>query len=149
MKTTLLLLTVIISGGLNAQNESSAIRQWQSLHPTTLLISSGRFNMLSDAERELLGKDYILFNEEISLEQLQQYDAAKSSAAGSAFVGKDEDAAVIKQWKGTHQDVKLVPRAYFESLTGEQQLLYTENPYCLILLGETLTVEDIEHFEAH
>jgi hypothetical protein len=149
MKTTLLLLTGFLSGGLNAQNDQVAIGQWQSLHPTTLLISSERFNLLSEAERALLGNDYVVFEERISLEQLRQYDAVKNSVAGEAPATKEEDAAAIKQWKGTHQDIKLVPRSYFESLDAEKQLLYTEDPYCLVLLGETLTVKDIELFAEH
>lgn len=150
MRITLLLLIVLVSGGLKAQNQRTAIQQWQSLHPTTHLISSERFNALSDQERKLLGNDYIVFRDEVSLEQLQQYDAtAKNGAASPSPVMKDEDAAAIKQWKGLHPHIKLVPRSYFDSLTEEKQLLYTENPYCLILQGESLTVKDIELFGEH
>lgn len=148
MRTTyLLLLAGFISCGLKAQNDRTAIQQWQSLHPTTLLISSERFYSLSETERQLLGNDYIVFQDEISLEQLKQHEAVKSGVASSKQpVSKDADAVAIKQWLGAHPDVKLVPRSYFDALNADKQQLYSENPYCLVLQGETLTVKDIELF---
>lgn len=143
--TYLLLLAGFISCGLNAQEDRAAIQQWQSSHPTTFVISSERFDQLSETERQLLGDDYIVFQGKITLEQLQQYEAVKSGVASSKQpITKDADPAVIKQWLGTHPDVKLLPRSHFESLDTDQQLLYSENPLCIVLLGETLTVKDIE-----
>jgi hypothetical protein len=146
----LLLLGACYASGLRAQDERLAIQQWQSQHPTTLLIASDRYNSLSDQERTALGTDYILFQDKITLQQLQQSDAAlKSIQTGKNNATKDADLAFIKQWLGANQDVKLVPHSIFAAFSPEEQTPYLENSRCMILYGETLTVKDIELFEQH
>lgn len=146
----LLLLGAFYASGLHAQDERLAIQQWQSQHPTTLLISSDRYNALSDKERTALGTDYILFQDKITLALLQQSDAAlKSAQTGKDNTAKDADLTFMKQWLGENQDVKIVPHSIFAAFSPEEQTPYLEHPRCMILAGETLTVKDIELFEQH
>lgn len=144
----LLLLGAFYASGLLAQDEQTAIQQWQNQHPTTLFIAADRFHALSDEERTLLGSDYILFQDKITLQLLQQSDAElKSTETGENTTVKDADPNFIKQWLGANQDVKIVPHSIFAAFGAEQQQPYLDNFRCMILMGETLTLKDIELFE--
>lgn len=152
MKTStyLLLLAGFIPCGLKAQDERTAIQQWQSLHPTTLLISSERFNSMSEDERALLGNNYIVFQEKITIAQLQQYDAEKEKTTGVAQkqpLAKDEDLQFIKNWRATHREVRIVPHSKYITL-NEVRLQQVQSSEFIILEGETITVKDIEHYKA-
>lgn len=145
MKVFLLLIGVSITPALLAQNDRQAIQQWQSSHPATILISAERYNGLSQQEQQLLGSDVIVFQEKITLAQLEQYDVAKNGALASKPAAKDEEPELVKQWLGMHPDVKIIPRSLYDSLPDEQRLAY-DQPYCMILQGETITAKDIELF---
>ena len=67
--------------------EDAAIRQWQSSHPTTLLISAARYASFSDEEKALIGTDYILFEDKVTLELLEQSEQAKSTEGSAKKTG--------------------------------------------------------------
>lgn len=128
------------------QNNEQAIRQWQSQHPTVLLISSDRYEAMSEKDKSLL-EEYIVFDNQISLDQLESYSAEQDkNNAGTVFL-KEADANYVKQWRGQNQDVKIVPQSVFSSAEESRRQVYLDNPRCLILSGEILTVKDIELFE--
>ena len=147
--TSIIVLAILTSFGLKAQNnDRNAIRQWQSLHPTTLLISSERYNSLSPEEQKLLGTDLIVFQEKITLEQLQQYDAEKEknlAVAQKPPVARDEDRKIVKDWLGQHRDVTVIPQSKYITL-NEFRLQQVQSAAYIVLEGEFLTVRDIESY---
>ena len=148
MRSLLLLLTVFTATTLSAQENENAIRQWQSLHPTTLLISAERYNSLSTEEQQLLGSDVVVFQEKITLEQLEQYAAEKGIAAGpKQTIAKDADLAAIKEWRGKHRDVQLVPQSKYVTLS-DTRLQQVHSAGYIVLEGETITLKDIEAYTA-
>jgi hypothetical protein len=131
---------------LFAQVDENAIRKWQSLHPTTLLISAERYNSLSTEEQQLLGTDVIVFQEKITLSQLEQYDAEKSISVGpKETAAKDEDLRIIKEWRGKHRDVQLIPHSKYVTLT-EVRLQQVHSAGYIVLEGEEITVKDIDAY---
>lgn len=150
MKGYLLLLCGSLFTGISqAQSEQQAIQQWQSLHPNTQIVSEERFNAMSDDERLLLGSDVVVYKDKISLSQLQEHDNLHEKSVETAQASKlsPEDSYFIKQWLATNSDVKIIPQSVYEAMDDERKLVYSENPRCMILKGETLTVKDIEDFE--
>ncbi|MBI3237615.1 MAG: hypothetical protein HYZ43_02015 [Flavobacteriia bacterium] len=106
------------------------------------------FNALSSQEQELLGSDLIIYQDKISLALIEQHEAlVKSDNDQSQKPTKTEDLAIIKNWTANNPDVKIVPRSVYDAAEDDRQQVYTENPNCLILEGEWLTVKDIALFE--
>jgi vacuolar-type H+-ATPase subunit F/Vma7 len=142
----LLLLGTLVVSSSWGQNNEPAIRQWQSQHPTVLLISSDRYEAMSEKERSMLG-EYIVFDDRITLGQLESYSAEQEKNNAGVVLLKEADANYVKQWRGQNQDVKIVPQSVFSSLEESRKQIYLDNPRCLILSGEILTIKDIELFE--
>jgi hypothetical protein len=141
------LLFMLFPAAVTWSQDETAIQQWQSQHPATLLISSHRFQQLSTEEQALLGTDVIVFNDKITLAQLEQYSAEKSGAAGQApDIDKDEKAQFIKDWLGSHQEVLIVKQSEFQAMTPEQQQNMIDF-HALVLTGETITQEDLLHYQ--
>ena len=107
-----------------------------------------RYNSLSSQEQQLLGQDLIIYQDKISLAVIEQHEAlTKSENDQSHKPAKTEDLAIIKNWSATNSGVKIVPRSMFDTIEPERQQFYLEDPNCLVLEGEWLTVKDIELFE--
>ena len=146
LRTFLLLMSVTATTTLSAQETEKAIQTWQSLHPSTLLISAERYNALTSNEQQLLGTDILVFQEKITLAQLEQYDAVKS-VSGAAGGVKDEDAALVKDWKGQHPDVTIIRASEFADMDALKQQECLDNPVnILVLEGEYLTAKDIARY---
>ena len=145
-KTTILVLTFMCSMSVFSQ-EDAAIRQWQSSHPTTLLISAARYASFSEEEKALIGTDYILFEDKVTLELLEQSEQAKSGGMSAKKPVKEEDQQLIKDWLGAHQGVKIIPQSTFAAFVPERQQYCLERPLeILILEGESITLKDIEGY---
>jgi len=149
--TSLLLLGVcFISLATHAQNDSQAISQWQSGHPSTLLISADRYNTLSDNEQLLLGEDFIVYHDEITLAQLEQSARAKSNYTNSRQTEidlHDDNASAVKQWLGEHPDVMIVRKSEYTAMDEAKQLECRTNSMILLLKGEQITAQDIYYYE--
>lgn len=143
----LLLLGAFAMHGAQAQDNPQAIQQWQSTHPSTLLLSSERFNSLSDDEQELLGMDYIVYQDQIALAQLEQHQSAKGIPASNRQPdAKDENALFIKRWLGDHPDVIPVSKTEFNAMDVAKQQECQNNPSILLLKGEVITMQDINQY---
>lgn len=148
MKTQLLLLGCLFSTSVYfAQNEETAIRQWQSRHPEILLIREDRFADMSKEEKALIGNNYILYKDHISLQELQDYSGEKTSSEDGLSTSRLADARYIKQWKAINSDVKIVPRSVYDTAGDQRRAAYDAHSRCMILEGEYLTIEDIRLFE--
>jgi hypothetical protein len=138
----------MVSGSLYAQSDGQAIQQWQSLHPHTLLVSSARYQQLSNDELQLLGEDYVLFDGSISLDQLQQYDAVTAgTSADDRPIPKKEDNLYFKLWLADHPDVMIIQQTVFQAMDEAKQQECFNNPTILVLQGETLTLTDLYNYE--
>lgn len=125
--------------------EEAAIQKWQSAHPTTLLISAERYAGFTEEEKALIGTDFILFQDKVTIELLQKSEQSKST--GNIATLKEQDEQIIKDWLGSHQQVKIVKRSSFDAFAPERQQYCLERPLeILILEGETITVKDIESY---
>ncbi len=127
--------------------EDAAIQQWQSSHPTTLLISAARYADFTDEEKALIGTDYILYENKVTLELLEQSEQAKSTEMSAKKPAKQEDLQLIKDWLGTHQGVKIIRQSAYVALSPERQQYCVERPLeILVLEGESITRKDIERY---
>lgn len=127
--------------------EDAAIQKWQLAHPTTLLISAARYASFSDEEKALIGTDYILFENKVTLELLEQSEQAKSVEMSEKEPVKEEDEQIIKDWMATHQEVKIVRQSAYAAFSPERRQYCLDRPLeVLILEGESLTVKDIEGY---
>ncbi len=147
MKKQLLLLTAVISCSSIYAQEDAAIQQWQSNHPTTLLISASRYASFSDEEKALIGTDYILFENKVTLELLEQFDQQKGLNQDAVEPLKEGDADMIKNWMSSHREVKIVRQSAYIAFAPERQQYCIDHPLeILVLDGESITIKDIERY---
>lgn len=129
--------------------QSSEIITFQQNHPEIEFISQETFNNLSLDEIKLLGNHFILFNQNIESSDLSKFETNSKKENNSTEQNKikstEEDNLQIKIWKKNHQDVKIVKRSEFEALSPQDQINYT-NFKCMILIGETITIQDILNY---
>jgi hypothetical protein len=121
---------------------------FQKEHPQIEFISLEKFNTFTSEEIALLKGNFIVFSDELSavhLPDLQTSSELKNiNSNSSKNIEKSfSDLDQIKIWFVTHADVKIVKRSEFNNLSTEDQTLYMDNHY-LILLGETLTLIDTQ-----
>lgn len=149
MKSIFLIGFSVFSNALFSQD--SAIENWQNKHPHVVAIESNTFHALSDEQKALLGENYIVFDHKLKLSDIEEFEsnlALKTNGYTNHYEAKSEEANAIKAWLGKNQDVKIIPRSYFQSLNSDQQSDYIEAD-ALICIGETITLEDIEIYEAN
>ena len=130
--------------------QKNEIYQFQKAHPEISFISQERFNSFSHEEILLLGNDYILFNKEISVSDLASFKGGTRNKELRAESAKDIDTAEevlneIKIWLANHLSVKIVKNSEFEALSEPDKILYINNQ-CLILIGETITSQDLANY---
>ncbi len=132
--------------------QKNEIYHFQKAHPKVSFISQERFNSFSHEEILLLGNDYILFNKEISVSDLASFKGGPRNKELRAESAKDIDTAAaeevlneIKIWLATHPSVKIVKNSEFEALSEPDKIHYINNQ-CLILIGETITSQDLANY---
>jgi len=145
MKNLYLLLPAIVFSQYSYSQNEDAIRQWQLAHPSTQLISSSRFSSLTDADKALLGTDYIVYREKVTIELLEASEAGVKSLNTSEEIIREDESDFIKIWLAEHSDIKILSRSQYTSFSPEEQQLYIEN-HALILQGEKLTLQDIQNY---
>ncbi len=57
----------------------------------------------------------------------------------------DPNAEFIKQWSSQHQDIKLISKSYFNSLSEEEKAVYVNNG-ALVMQAEQLSSDDIKNY---
>jgi len=142
-----LLFICILASNYAQKNQ---IYQFQKAHPEVSFISQGRFNSFSHEEILLLGDDYILFNQEISVSDLASFKGVTRNKELREERIKDIDTAEevlneIKIWLANHLFVKIVKNSEFEVLSESDKIHYINNQ-CLILIGETITSQDLANY---
>ncbi len=130
--------------------QKNEIYQFQKAHPEVSFISQEKFNSFSHEEILLLGADYILFNQEISVSDLASFKGVTRNKELREERIKDIDTAEevlneIKIWLANHLFVKIVKNSEFEVLSESDKIHYINNQ-CLILIGETITSQDLANY---
>lgn len=129
---------------INAQ-ETDYIKSWQQQHPNVVFVSNDSYHDMSPSERERLdNNEVIFFSGEISLDDINSYDA--SVEKNEVFINNASE--YLKQWISDNADVKVVKNSQYESSTPAQQEEYLECTYCMVLIGEEISLDDISNYES-
>lgn len=135
-----------ISTNYFAQKEE--IIHFQKLHPEVSFISKDHFNLLSNIEIDILKNNYVLFQENIENSDLNEYEQRtgikiKSLSISNQTEMSDQQFILVKIWLANHPNVKIVKHSEFEALSEADKIVYVNN-HCLILIGEIVTLADID-----
>lgn len=124
----------------------SRIVTWVSTHPSVHIFSEANYNQLSSDFKSKLKDQVIVYKNELTFNDLMAFDELeKSDVVSSQTVVKDKDAQIIKNWLGTHPDIKIIKQSEFQAMTEERQIMY-QSVEALILIGEYITLEDISNY---
>ena len=147
MKKLLLTAALLVQSAVVFSQEEQAIQQWQSAHPSTQLISVSLYTSLSDGEKALIGTDYVLFTEKLTIKQLEaSAPSLKNTGVKAPSVLSMDEAQVIKDWLGAHPEVWIVEQSYFQQ-ANEEERLELETAHAMILEGEVVTLNDIINYQ--
>ncbi|MFT6922533.1 MAG: hypothetical protein ACJA1C_001538 [Crocinitomicaceae bacterium] len=122
------------------------IEEWQSNHPNVLFIEQSDYNQLSEKSLASLKTDYIVFDTEITMEVIRLYQDQNTITQVELTPEKFNEGNRIKAWIGEHQDVKIITNSYYSQLSTKEKTLF-EGPNFILLAGDLITLEDIEHYE--
>lgn len=124
----------------------SRIAAWVSTHPSVHIFSEANYNQLSSDFKSKLKDQVIVYKNKLTFDDLMAYDELeKSDPVSSQTAIKTKDAQIIKNWLGTHPDIKIIKQSEFQTMTEERQTMY-QSAEALILNGEYLTIEDIANY---
>lgn len=124
---------------------SDDISTWVALHPNVYLLSSETYNSISQEMRDKLGTNVLIYDGQLTIEAIEQFNQTESKSLNTESSYREDEAQEIKNWLGQHPDLKIVPRSYYEGLTDAQKQEYVLAG-SLILIGETITLEDIRNY---
>ncbi|PIE86712.1 MAG: hypothetical protein CSA03_03850 [Bacteroidetes bacterium] len=105
------------------------------------------YSSLSEEKKILLGEEIILFNGELTPDDIQKYESKQTDSSTSRSLISKEYASEIKTWLYYHPDVKIIYKDHYDSLSTEDQEKYNSHGV-VIVEGKALTIEDIENYEA-
>lgn len=125
----------------NAQ--TNEIQKWSQAHPSVLLIESNDAVPAYLESLDANGVQYIVFQGEVSMSDIEAFETKRKPVP---ITDLDESEAMeIKKWLAEHRDVKIVKRSLFDQMDTQKQTRYVDIG-ALILIGETITVEDIRNY---
>ncbi|MFT5860798.1 MAG: hypothetical protein ACI865_002913 [Flavobacteriaceae bacterium] len=122
------------------------IAEWQSSHPDVLFIQSDDFNGLSQESLDILKTDYIVYDAEITFEDIRMYENENSNRHDELNPEKYHEANRIKVWLGMHIGVKVITNSYYAALSIKHKTKF-EGPDFILLEGDIITLRDIENYE--
>jgi hypothetical protein len=126
--------------------QSQDLIDWQSAHPTVSFIEKSDFIQFTEDEISKLNNNYIVFDEEIQLKDLESFEILSTEQDPQIQLAnwtiKKSESQFIKDWLATHADVKIIKNSEYSSLSENQKNEYA-SAQALILSGEFLTRADI------
>lgn len=141
----LLLLLAATTPHASFSQSNPEVASWVANHPNVYIISFDNFQKMSEARKEQLKDQMIVFQGELKMEQLMAYSAEKSLNEAGTVLTKDQDAQELKDWLSAYSDVKIIKRSVFDNMSSGDQTMYLQQN-ALILIGEKLTVQDIRNY---
>lgn len=142
---TLLILFLLITPIIGF-SQSQEISDWQQIHPNVIFIEGKDFTTEFEEKLTALNQEYIIYSNEISINDIQGYETQAYEKSTTGEIRNDGGNQLIKDWLGKNQDLKIISRSAFESASASKQDLLI-NSNALILVGEKLTISDIENYE--
>ena len=94
----------------------------------------------------MLGTDILLFDGELTMGDIEKYEAAKMQTIVSKIQYAENFTGELKSWVFEHPDVKIIRRSRYNSLSTAQQEKH-EQAGTLVLKGEVLTLKDVQYYE--
>jgi hypothetical protein len=144
MKAKHYLFVAYFLGCLPLSAQTNEIQQWAEANPSVLLIENQDATTLYLENLESNNVQYIVFNQEISLSDIAEFEIMHKPTDIAAL---DPSAALkIKTWIANHREVKIIKRSVYDQLDASKQSMY-DNLGALVLIGEEITLEDISSFE--
>lgn len=133
---------------LNYIAQKEDIIYFQKTHPEVSFVSKDRYNSFSNEELDLLENNYVLFEQTIENSDLTDYEErngfkSKSTSPTNQTEMSDKQGTIVKIWIANHPDIKIVKRSEYNALSAADKIVYVNNQ-CLILIGEFVTLTDIE-----
>lgn len=136
-------LTVIPVLGFS---QSQEISDWQQIHPNVIFIETKDFTPEFEEKLISLKQEFIVYNNEISINDIESYVTQSYEKSGANQLRNDGGKQLIKDWIGQNPHIKIITQIDFDNASTEKQnLLMDEN--ALILIGEKLTITDIQNYE--
>lgn len=133
---------------INYIAQKEEIIHFQKLHPEVSFIAKDRYLLFTNTEIQLLKNNYVLFEGNIEKSDLAEYEErtgnkTKSIGTTNQTEMSDEQTAFVKIWLANHPQVKVVKHSEYEALSEDDKIVYVNN-HCLILIGEIVTLTDIQ-----
>ncbi len=124
------------------------IFHFQQQHPNVAFISKDRISSFTEEEIDLLKGNYIIYNSEIENADLTSYINNSHTKSAESIPSDDTEMSsdqkdLVKIWLANHPLVKIVKHSEFDALSEADKLVY-QAAHCMILLGEIVTLTDIE-----
>ena len=115
------------------------IQDWEKNNPGKFLMSSLSYSYVDDDLKNKISSR-VVFYEDINNSNIQKSATHSNNREEAHF-----DAREIKNWLANHQDVKILKRSEYDSFDSDLQTMYF-NHLSLILIGETITVQDTRNY---
>ena len=147
MKTKFTLLWAILPLLGFSQTTKETLHQFQQQNPSLSFYDAQVFGSLSKEQQDRLKDRVIVFQGDILSSNLTAWSNEKSNTL-LTHKWSAEETTIIKNWLALHQEVKIVPRSMFLEGNEAMRSEYLAND-CLILQGETLSMDDIEQYNAN
>lgn len=131
--------------------EQSNVNHWIYEHPEVKLISKSDFISASVAERnELIGLNMRLLHEfeTPTWSEIQAFETSGYQSGLLDMAALSTEVQQVKEWMIAHPNIKILTTSQFARLNAEERaevLASTE----IIICSETLTMSDIQAFEAN
>ncbi len=144
MKATHYLLVPCILASLCSSAQTNEIQEWSNANPSILFVESNDATTAYLENLEANNIDYIIYDQEVSLSDITEFEAKNKPLS---TVDLDESEALeIKIWLSKHRNIKIIKRSLFDQMETSKQSIYIDQG-ALILLGEQITLEDINNYE--
>ena len=131
-----------------AQDAPDLIKMWQASYPHVELVSQQTYQSFSEKEREILSSvPHIVFQDAISVDEINAYATDNGLLTIDYHTKeKSEENIIAKEWLKNHPEVKVVKRSDFNRMDTTQQEEIRSNISIMVLIGESISIEDINHF---
>jgi hypothetical protein len=151
MIRNILVFALLFANNLTAQEIS--IEHFQNTHPEVAFISKSTFYAMSSEELEVIGANYVLFEDVVQVEDIQLYLTTNNISYTAPQLNTNRSstqertsADEVKVWLSLRSDVQILTQHQFASLSLEEQTYYINAKY-LILAGNRITPEDIANYQ--
>ena len=117
MTRTTLTCFLLSSASLFAQENEKTPVEWQQQNPRVVCMNQSDYSQLSTIKKDMLGTDILLFDGELTMGDIEKYEAAKMQTIVSKIQYAENFTGELKSWVFEHPDVKIIRRSRYNSLS--------------------------------